>query len=83
MKERLARYITEALLDPGARTENGIAADEDLLGSGLLDSLGVMSLVFFIEQEVGMDIPAEDVTIENFQTLEAIEAYLARRRARV
>jgi acyl carrier protein len=81
VRERLARYISEELLDRGERGASGISPDEDLLGSGLLDSLGVMSLVFFIEQELGLDIPAEDVTIENFQTLETIEAYLARRRA--
>jgi acyl carrier protein len=82
VKERLARYISEELLNlTGDGRERTIAADEDLLGGGLVDSLGMMSLVYFIEQELGIDVPAEDVTIENFQTLEAIDAYLARRRA--
>jgi acyl carrier protein len=40
-----------------------------------------MSIVFFVEQELGLKIPAEDVTIENFETLDTIDAYLARRRA--
>lgn len=76
MKERLARYIAHDLLNQG---ELPIAGDEDLLGSGLLDSLSVMSLVHFIEQEAGVDIPAEDVTIDNFVSLDAIDAYLGRR----
>lgn len=80
MRERLARYIAEELIGPGANGARPIALDEDLLGSGLIDSLGIMSLVFFIEQEAGLDIPPEDVTIENFQTLETIDAYVARRR---
>ena len=79
MKERLARYITSDLLNQGDLT---VAGDEDLLGSGLLDSLSVMSLVHFIEQELAIDVPAEDVTIENFVSLDAIEAYLRRRGAR-
>lgn len=78
MKERLARYITSDLLNQGDLT---VADDEDLLGSGLLDSLSVMSLVHFIEQELSIDVPAEDVTIENFVSLDAIEAYLRRRGA--
>jgi len=53
-----------------------------LLGSGLLDSLSVMSLVHYIEQETNVAVPAEDVTIEHFVSLAAIEAYLARRGAR-
>ena len=81
MKDRLARYISEELLGQTQGAGRPIAPDEDLLGSGLVDSLGIMSIVFFVEQELGLKIPAEDVTIENFETLETIDAYLARRRA--
>ena len=79
MKERVARYIANDLLN---QPDLAIGEDEDLLGSGLLDSLRVMSLVNFIEQELGIDVPAEDVTFENFVSLGAIEAYLARRDTR-
>ena len=79
MKERLARYIAHDLLNQGQLV---ITDDEDLLGSGLLDSLSVMSLVHFIEQELHIAVPAEDVTIENFVSLAAIEQYLATREAR-
>lgn len=79
MKERVARYIANDLLN---QPDLEIREDEDLLGSGLLDSLRVMSLVNFIEQDIGIDVPAEDVTFENFVSLGAIEAYLARRAPR-
>ena len=79
MKARLSRYIANDLLN---QPNLAVADDEDLLGSGLLDSLSVMSLVHFIEQEFRVAIPAEDVTIDNFVSLAAIEAYLARRRER-
>jgi acyl carrier protein len=76
VRERLARYIATDLLNQGDLV---IADDEDLLASGLLDSLSVMSLIHFIEQDLSIDVPAEDVTIENFVSLRAIDAYLARR----
>lgn len=76
MKDRLARYIATDLLNQSTRV---IADDEDLLGSGLLDSLSVISLVHFIEQEASIEIPAEDVTIDNFVSLAAIDAYVQRR----
>lgn len=79
MKERLARYIANELLN---QPDLAMSEDQDLLGSGLLDSLRVMSLVHFIEQDLGIDVPPEDVVIENFVSLAAIEAYLARRAAR-
>ena len=77
MKETIARYIATDLLNESTRA---IADDEDLLGSGLLDSLSVISLVHFIEQEASIEIPAEDVTIDNFISLLAIDSYIARRR---
>ena len=77
MRERLARYISTELLN---QSDLVIGDDDDLLTSGLLDSLSVMSVVYFIEQEAGIDVPAEDVTIENFESLSAIDAYVRRRR---
>ena len=76
MRERLARYIAVDVLN---QPDLVIGEDEDLLSSGLLDSLSVMSLIHFIEQEHSIDIPAEDVTIEHFVSLRAIDAYLGKR----
>lgn len=73
MRDQLARYIAADLLNQHDRV---IDEDEDLLASGLLDSLSMMSLIQHIEQDLQIDVPAEDVTIENFQSLRAIDAYL-------
>lgn len=74
MRDVLVRYISHELLnEPEVR--QGLE-EVDLLMSGMVDSLGVTSLIFFIEQEFGVEIPPEDVTIENFQSVLAIEAYL-------
>jgi acyl carrier protein len=73
---RIAQFIASELLnDPTRRLE----LDTDLLTSGLVDSMGIMSLVFFIEEEFGVQIPPGDVTIEHFGTLRAIEAFIASR----
>jgi acyl carrier protein len=76
VREKLARYIATDLLN---QSDLVIGEDDDLLASGLLDSLGAMALVHFIEDDLGIDVPAEDVTIENFASLRAIDAYLGRR----
>jgi acyl carrier protein len=73
VRDQLARYIAADLLNQHDRV---IDEDEDLLASGLLDSLSMMSLIQHIEQDLQIDVPAEDVTIENFQSLRAIDAYL-------
>ena len=77
VKARLTEYIRgELLSDPEGR---GPDDDEDLLGGGVIDSLGVMSLVYFVEQEFGFEVPPEHVTIENFLSVETLSRYVTDR----
>ena len=48
----------------------------DLLGSGYVDSIGVMRLVQFTEARFGVRVPPADITIENFLTVRRIASYL-------
>jgi acyl carrier protein len=77
MKEILRRYISQELLSD----RNGVVVgdDDDLLGSWAIDSVGMMALVLFIEDEFMLAVPPEDVTIENFVSIAAIDAYLRNR----
>jgi acyl carrier protein len=78
--EKLNEYIVSQLL-----VEKGldqIADDEDLLISGLIDSLGVVRLLTYLEQSLQVTIPPEDVTLENFQTIGNIVSYLQKFNAR-
>jgi acyl carrier protein len=79
MKERLKQYVTEQLL--GDHTDAEVGEDDDLLGSGLVDSVAMMSLVLFIEEELHIPVPPEDVTIEHFRSIRTIDAYLQQREA--
>ena len=56
--------------------QGALGAGDDLLGSGRIDSLGVMRLVDFLEREFEVAIPPADVTIDHFMTVERIDAYL-------
>jgi len=55
-----------------------IEADQDLLLSEILDSLRVTLLIQHLESVCDISIPPEDVTLENFSTLECIADYLGR-----
>lgn len=57
-----------------------IEAEDDLFTSGILDSLGVLQMVLFIEEQFGVKVPDEDVVFENFQSVAAIDAYLSKQR---
>jgi acyl carrier protein len=47
-----------------------------LLESGILDSLGVLDLVHFIEQEFSIAVADEELVPENFQTIDRIAAFV-------
>lgn len=78
MREKLREYVANELLD--GRIYGQLGEEDDLLTSGLVDSLGIMSLVTFIEEEFGIRVPPEDVTLESFSTVASIAAYLERQK---
>ncbi len=73
MDETLLRYINQEFVQDG---EHDLSAEQDLLTSGVIDSLGVMRLVSFIETEYSISVLPKDVTIENFLNVNCIVAYI-------
>ena len=49
--------------------KKSLAPDEDLLEQGIIDSLGIMKLILFIEETYGIVVADEEIVPENFQTL--------------
>jgi len=74
IREQLRHYIQDSLLNGST-----VSDDENLLLSGLLDSLAIMSLVAHIETTFKISVPFEDVLIENFESIAAIDTYLSTR----
>ena len=70
----IIKYIQDNLLTGKGEIE--LSPEDDLLGSGLLDSMGVMRLVGFVEETFNMKIPPEDIVIENFVDVKAITNYV-------
>jgi len=52
--------------------------EEDLVEQGILDSFDVVTLVSEIDEELGITIPAEELTPENFRSLGALYALVLR-----
>lgn len=68
------------ILDDGGA---GVGADESLTQSGVLDSMGVLELIMFIEERFGLSVPDEDALPENLDSINRITAYVSRRLAEV
>lgn len=53
------------------------AADTDLVGSGLIDSLALVSLITEIEAEFGIELPLEEFDVDSFRSAQQIAAYVS------
>ena len=69
--------------------ENFLFGDEATLGNnamslldeGIIDSVGVMELVAFLEQDFGLTVQDEDLIPENLDSVDNLVAYIARKQA--
>ena len=75
--ERTRAYITENVLY--MRRDFRLDDNDSLLGSGIIDSMGVMEVIAFIESEFGVEVGDEDVTEENLGSIRAISKYVVAR----
>lgn len=71
-RTQLADFIEAEVLGGRERP----AFDDDLLMSGLIDSINMMVVLEWIGDTTGYTVPMEDVTIDNFASIDSIAAYL-------
>lgn len=67
---RVRSYLIENFLYMHRDAELG--DDEQLLERGILDSMGVMELVSFLEEEFGVQLADEEITEANLGTVGSI-----------
>ena len=53
--------------------------EDDLIDSGVVDSLGIFQLIAFLEERFGIKIGDEEITPENFGTIAAIDRLVSAR----
>ena len=65
--------LTDIAADLGRKS---LDPEEDLLEKGIIDSLGIMKLITFIEQTFGIKVNDEEIVPENFQNLNSIAGFI-------
>jgi acyl carrier protein len=71
---RVRDYVTENFLY--MRPDFSIGENDSLLGKGIIDSMGVIEVITFVQDEFGITIADDDITEENLGTLAAIARYV-------
>ena len=70
MTEKMRELILEILAEVDDRIEEGV----DLIEEGVINSFVIVNIVMELEEAFDIEIDAENVTAENFQSVESILA---------
>lgn len=81
MDQTIIKYIKEELNND--RGDFELLPEDDLLGSGLVESISMLQLIQFIEETFEMKIPPQDMTIENFMTVQAMVNFIEKSKSGV
>ncbi len=79
IKEQVRQFIQDNFIFDKQRT---LMDDESLLGSGIIDSTGILELIAFLEKDLLITFRDDDLTGENFDTLDHIAAFAFASRSR-
>ncbi len=77
VKEELRQYILSEFL-PGEKASN-LRDDTPLRTSGILDSVGTMRLVSFVEERYGIEVEAHETGVENFDSIDTLAEFIRRK----
>lgn len=75
----LKETIREFLRDSGGVDVSEVSNDSPLFSTGIIDSFTLVSLMALIETHAGFQVDPMDVTLENFDTIDRMQAYVDRR----
>ena len=78
LRNELLHFVKESLL----RGEQDVGPEDSLIDRGIIDSIGLMQLMSFIEERTGTRIPDRYVTPDNFQSVAAMEQLIQELKSR-
>ncbi len=71
-KKKIEEFIlTEICEDLGLDIQH-IEEDKPLIDSGIIDSLGILKILSFIDEELGIDISSTEINPGNFINIKSI-----------
>ena len=72
--DKVRRFIAENFPSAGP-----VGDDSSLVEGGVVDSMGVVEIISFLESDFGIIVEDEEVAIENFDSIDRIVAFVKRK----
>lgn len=76
LKQDLRRFVVENFL---FGQEKGLSDSDSFLEEGIVDSMGVLELVAFLEQKYGITIQDQELVPDNLDSLNRLERFLTQK----
>ena len=73
VRDQIRQFIRDSFL------VDDFEDDQSFLGTGIVDSLGIVQLVAFVESAFGLKVPDGDLLPENLDSVSRLAAYVDRR----
>ena len=78
LRERIQKFILENYLFSTDRSALGL--DDSLLGRGIVDSTGMLEIIMFIEEQLGVTVKDEEMIPENLDSVQRIATFVESKR---
>jgi acyl carrier protein len=78
MRQEIRQFLTS---HQPAETGAGFSDSDSLLETGVIDSMTMVDLIAFIEQQFDIHVDEDDMVPENFDAVDSIVAYVELKRA--
>ena len=77
IEEKIRKFLIENFVLSEQLDELGF--EESFLENGVVDSTGILELVFFVEDQFGIQIDTSEVLPENFDSVNCLASYIRRK----
>ena len=78
LNDQIRNFILENYLFTNDASALGV--DDSLLGRGIVDSTGMLEIIFFIEEQLGVKVKDEEMIPDNLDSVSKIAAFVANKR---
>jgi len=78
LRDRIEEFIIKEICPEMGLDIQEIKEDEPLIDSGILDSLGILKLLSYLDEELNLDISSDEVNKENFIDIKTICAWIGK-----
>ncbi len=75
MEDKIMEFIIKNFMNG----EGSLCEETNLFESGIVDSMGFILLLSFIEKELGVAVNMSEITIENFDSVRKIADFIRKK----